>query len=270
MKTFWIFLIACLIALGAYPQAIDYDGVDAYLNQTIDYTGVTVGTISCWIMLQQDQGAMYPFFVDVSSAANTVTYIFYGPQYKNRGAAGIDTIAGRLRVDNSDKWQFKGPDNWTDTRLNTILHLVLVQNGTAPVLYCNAATVSISWVSQADKTKWLDALDTASTPANANWICRHRSATKYLNALIYELVVWDVPFSASQVNDLYLLQSRTAYQGDNCLVRILGKHNISPPEGIGPAPAKIYDQGNKGIDWDGYGNPPTAESHIGLRRLKMF
>ena len=136
---------------GRINSAFSFNGSDEYVNldtleQDID-TDVT-GSFSFW---------MNP----TSLASNSYILGFGDTDANNYFAIHVRSDGDLEIICNSNAtnfWQFKTTTNPIST--GSWFHIVLVQNGTAPVLYVNNSLMTLNFTSENDKTAWFADMET--------------------------------------------------------------------------------------------------------------
>jgi len=182
-------------------QGQDYDGnTEHYITVNGLATTLasdTVGTISFWAKIGDEATAHHTIIGSANSAGGATTFLNF--KYVKSTS---DHMNIQFYQDGSPLWAFNTADDSLDSYYGNWLHVALVQNGTAPILYWNGTLrTDITWGSETDKTKWLKAILTDATTDADNM---------YLGALYYNGAIDANTFDGVQDEVIFSSTNRSA------------------------------------------------------------
>ncbi len=233
-----------------------YNNINGIINSSFDFNatneefvsiddlsltlnGTTTGSWSLWINTSN------------STQAGEHQLVFFGNSISNEKNFFIRiNAAGTLSASNDD-WEFS-----TDNKVinDNIWHnIVLVQNGTNPVLYVDGDIVTITFSVEIDKTSWFN-----TATYNTGSIARFSRAGftgNYYTGKIDEVGFWNRNLSSTEVTELYNNGNGLAFMGstgiisvtlndplDNSLLssNVTFNSTITPPFGLNLTNATIF------------------------------
>lgn len=170
---------------------------------TTDLQNDTKGTIAFWVYLISDNSRWnIPFSIsrntdeDITQTQLDVICNMTSTQ---------DRFEVRLLCDTAVQWYFRMDSG--SLSAGQWYHIVVIQNGTSPVLYINGTLITaVTWITQVDKTAWIANLFSAEKPANTLTVGARlfgTDATYAFSGMIDEVKYWNTNLSADEVTELY-------------------------------------------------------------------
>lgn len=137
--------------LGSYT----FDGSSDFIDIS-SVTGVmaalTAGTISGWAQVLTSADTFHPLLSFTRSSGTRFEVWFYA----DMRAANNKRWDAICLYNGSVTWRYVGTNNSALAAVNTWVHWAIAHNGTAPVVYLNGAPMPGTWLTETDKTRWLD------------------------------------------------------------------------------------------------------------------
>jgi len=145
-----------LSVAGKVDGALDLDGSADYVSldaYTADFLTATEGTVALWCYASaDDDGTEYMF--DIGSSASW-------SELRLRLDWANDRVSAAILPDNTTQWSMYTDTDSLDGLVGSWIHVALVQDGVAPVLYLNGVAYD-NFGTTTDTTQWLDDLGSAS------------------------------------------------------------------------------------------------------------
>ena len=145
----------------------DLDGVNdhAQMDGLVSVLAdLTVGSMSCWVRLDNDDDSENEFIAVSRDVDATITELRF--TYDVRPTR--DNFRPLYTQDGTLKWGAKTAEGTTDPHIGKWTLLELVQDGIEPVLYINGIKETLTYDVTEDKTLWFKGLFTdAATPADS-------------------------------------------------------------------------------------------------------
>ncbi len=192
------------ISSGQFGGAFEFDGSDDFID--IDSVGESLqGTLAAWVYINDNTGqkAIFSF-----SSTNTIS-----PCFPSSLVFEINSgkLRGHLIRCTTNHWIL---DTDSDMPTNEWVHVALTQDAVEPKLYVNGVFVNQTFSNEFDKTEWLDEI---SAWIDSKDIGRYNdnSPEDFFNGSIDEVAIWNRSLSATEIQEIYQLQSGRYYWKGN-------------------------------------------------------
>ena len=232
-----------LTGTGATPslsntQSIEFDGIDAYVNQSVSTTSST-GSVSVWIKPDLTNNRSFVVF-DNGGYRNYLTIASRSDGTVNAQCRINPTVQWNLLTDNS----VLSSSSWT--------HVVVTHNGTAPKIYINGVFVAQTFTTSTDKTIWWNTF--TPTRARLGWfnIVGYSPATSW-EGIMDEFSLYETELSQSQITAIYNNGLPTDLTSYNSLVWLRC--------GDGDTQPTLINHGSSGVDAV-MGNPEPFSTDV--------
>ncbi len=165
---------------GTLEEFVSIDGIPSHINSN------TTGTWAFWMFMPDTSTAGQKHIIMFGSAGGLAAFVRINAD-------------GRLDVGFTNKWEFNTDDVLSDGVWHNV---VIVQNGTSPILYVDNVSVDITFTGTNDVTAWFN--DEIDFDLFSIARFHHGSFTgDYYTGKVDELIIWSRPLSVSEINQLY-------------------------------------------------------------------
>jgi hypothetical protein len=198
--------------MGVTDGRFEFDGSGDYmeLSDVSDIDGA-VGSISFWAELTSDDGAENDV-ISYTKASSTATQlrITYDMRTSN------DFIRGKLVIDSTTYWAFKTPVDAIDIAVGSLVHVVVVHDGVAPVVYMNGELQTLVFDTSTDKTKWWSDMTAATNVPDNLTIGGLQQSSSFVvpfDGTMNDIQIIKRDITATEIRELYNATARPDIAG---------------------------------------------------------
>jgi hypothetical protein len=189
-------------AAFANTYSVGFDGADDYMSAdgaAVNMASNTVGTISLWIKAADASPSNTKWAVSFGDNSSN-SYVSFGIK-PNPGFTNC-VIHSLAALNGTNQWSYTTTANTLNWLDNEWHHIVIVQNGSVPVIYLDGTLHATSQVIGTDPTYWLSDFP-ACDKFSAGALVKNGTDTFEWDGALDEVAVWDTALSSFEVALIY-------------------------------------------------------------------
>lgn len=193
-------------------KSFEFDGVNDHLIWNAILAAIatsTVGALSIWIKVPaSDDNSQRTYFSISNNASAIVTELSFLIDFREAtGGFPGNSLALLAIANDTNQWIANAGADFINTHIGNWINIVISHNATTPVLYVNAAPVSLNFEVSTDKTFWFKGAITDTAPVSdvgsIGAIRRNGSVITPYNSNIDEVAIYNGALSGSEVTAIY-------------------------------------------------------------------